>query len=99
MKIDGVGSMDHSDTHNATTCLEDEIFKGSSYCELDDVVKQLSFVFVVSTEDNSENSFFDKEVSTDSRGSCIDVDVNSKGKKRCVTPAYLVVFELNNETC
>ena len=94
-----VGTLDHSGTYNATTCLKDELFKGSSYCEVDEVVKQLSFVFVVSAENTSENSSFDKEVHTDSRGSCIDVDVSSKLVKRCVTPAYLAVFELKNETC
>ena len=92
-----VGSLDHSDTYNATTCLKDEISKGSSYCEVDKVVKQLSFVFVVSTENTSENHFVDKEVHTDSRGSCIDVDVKSKLVKRCVVPAYLIVFETKNE--
>ena len=75
--------------------LKHEITKGSSYCEVDGVVKQLSFVYVANTENDSKTHSFDKEVRTDSRGSCIDL--NSKGTKRYVTPAYLVVFELNNQ--
>ena len=87
----------------ATASLQDEISKGSSYCAVDDAVKELSFVFVVGSSPG--NAFLDKEVCTDSRGSCIDVNLNRssllkvKLEKKCVIPAYLIIFELNNEKC
>ena len=58
---------------------------------------EIIFCFVVSTENSNNSFFFNEEVRTQFRGSCIDVDVNSKLKKRCAIPVYLVVFEMNNE--
>ena len=72
---------------------------------VDDVIKKVSFVFVSSTENATENKFDNKEFRTDSRGSFLKKIVKMSGNKKCnwenvftcTIPAYLVVFELNDD--
>ena len=92
------------DAYRATTCLKREITKGSSYCSVVKVAKKVSFVFAASSENVSESPFsVDKEVYTDSRGSFVDMNLIRSDKlklaRNCVTPAYLIIFEINNDSC
>ena len=87
--------------YKATLNLEEEISKGSSYYAVDGKVKKLSFVFLSTVGDVSEDSFPDAEDLKDSRGSFFDVNLATsiKPMKRCKNPAYLIVFELNEQYC
>ena len=87
--------------HYAYTFLEHEIEDGISYDEVDNVVKKLSFVFMVSSEEKYEDYCTkNKEIIKDSRGSCAEVGLfsdetcESKTPIPGLIPAYLIVFEL-----
>ena len=96
----------HYNNCYASTLLEDEIEDGISYCEVDNVVKKLSFVFVVSSEDKHKDccnnllqiAVKNKEIIKDSRGSCAKVGLVSDETYDFTThiscPAYLIIFEL-----
>ena len=91
-----------NDTYKATLCLEDEICKGSSYYEDDNVVKELFFVFVATSRFGSHDPIVDTEVDTDTRGSCFNVKQMRSRKrnlrKPCIIPAYLIIFDVNNNS-
>ena len=81
--------------------LGDEIEEGLSYCEVDNAVKKLSFVFVASSETNYKGFCLKgSDILRDSRGSCAAVGLFSN--EHCIlkapisasVPAYLIVFEL-----
>ena len=93
-----------------TTCLSRAVSKGSSFCEIDDVVKRLSFVFLVVSENESPklHAVNNEGVERDSRGSYFKVNssphigcrccsATSEYKTNCFIPAYLIVFELESE--
>ena len=89
--------------HNcyASILLGDEIEERSSYCEFDNVVKKLSFVFAVSSAEKYEDRCTEnKEIIKDSRGCCAEVGLFNDESKLSntpifgLTPAYLIVFEL-----
>ena len=73
---------------------------GSSYCEVDDTVKKLSFVFVVCLKDNYEEHK-DGKLIEDSRKSVTregKFGNNETGVTKSIydlIPAYLIIFELD----
>ena len=85
------------DTELATTSFDEQVESGLSYHAVDNVVKKVSFVFVASSEDEYWE-LETKQVVRDSRGSCVEVglfrDVFTHSAWSCLTPLYLIVFEL-----
>ena len=95
------GRLEENDICNATLDLEEEISKSSSYYAVNGRVKKLSFVFVSTAEGVSKGPLHDAKVVKDSRGSCFDANLAARVRryKSCQTPAYLVVFELDEQDC
>ena len=97
---------DTDSTYGYTTDLEFEISSGCSYCEVDNTVKKLSFVFVVCSKENYKN--FNKKDSNlieDSRRSRTreglfgnddyEFEVFEDNLSNFI-PAYLIIFEEDN---
>ena len=79
--------------------LKIEIDKGISYCEVGDVVKKLSFVFVAKCSEESYRKKFFRVGREDCSGSCVAVSFHLNAYKTILTslhliPAYLIIFEL-----
>ena len=95
----------HGVLNHATTNLRlaTHVFR-RNYCEVDNTVKRLSFVFVVSSEDNYEESISkNKKFIEDSRKNVtreeIFVNLDYDGPVKSIfnlVPAYLIVFELDD---
>ena len=100
------GRVKENGIYNATLNLEKEASKGSSYYGFELLCgrwKSLKtfFCFRFDREGFSKNLFLDAKVLRDSRGSCFDVNLarSVRWYKSCQTPAYLVVFEIDERDC
>ena len=94
-------SNDLDNVRFAPLIFRNEIEEGVSYYGVDNVVKKLSFVLVISSAEKYEDYCTkNNEIIKDSRGSCVEVGLFSDESCDCETnlfgsiPAYLIVFEL-----